>query len=121
MKKNHIFSTGSNYGGKYYGRGGPRSAAAKKGWEKRRKNALKANVTTRSREASGQQMHDQLDWIYDQLDKATRKRWETDYEYEDIVDVTLVMAKTDKAFSDKDFESLLDDFRTGKKNINDYL
>ena len=44
MKKNHIFSTGSNYGGKYYGRGGSRSAAAKKGWETRRVNQMTGDI-----------------------------------------------------------------------------
>lgn len=97
MAKDRTWASWSGYS--RYGRGGYRSAAAKKGWETRRKNSLKSHVTTGADSSTSQQMHDQLQWIFDQVGKQVRRDWKDEYEYEDIVDVALIMAKTDQVFS----------------------
>lgn len=97
-----IFSSDKPYKSRY-----SRSDSAKRGWETRRKNALKKNVYKSSTEATNTQMHDQLQWIFDQVGKDVRREWKDEYEYEDIVDIALNLAHEDKVFTKDEMEKRL--------------
>lgn len=106
MAKNHIFSDKKEYKSRYYGK---RSYASSK--------KLKEHVTKNAENSTDQEKGEMLDWIYNQLSKKDQRRWEEEYEYEDIVDVAYALASNDKAFSRKAMEEEMKRYIKGTSNL----